>query len=721
MPITCSLKGVTMGWKNIRIGTKLVFAFGFILVLIAITAGISWIGFHSLIFQSEKRDLLTKTLTSALERELSSLEQANVMAKVLLDPSQNDPDAAVTSAASTPTSLDEAAEKLDQVNPGLSSLLKQVNASAGEFQTSLAEVRELLKKNKDRTDSAVQEAKILFENKTLPSMSRMRKNFDTFEASLKNELDGLEAEVHSSAGMNQSIILALLVVSVISGLVLSMLIGRMIVRALNRAVVFAGQMANGDFSERLLVEQNDELGELTTSLNSMSERLSLTVRGMSNEVIGLSSASNELIVISQDLSEGVQEVADRAVNVSASTEEMSANMHSVAAASEQASTNVHMVASSSEEVSSTIDQVAEKTRAARNITNNAVFLADSSSEKVNALGHAADEINKVTQVITDISEQTNLLALNATIEAARAGEAGKGFAVVANEIKELAKQTAGATGEIQQKIESIQSSTEETVSEIRQITDVIREVDKIVAEIASAVEEQSKITTEISENVIQAAQGIGEVNENVAQCSGVAGEVAKDISDVSATAASLAENSRNVEKSAGDLAHIAGALKEMMMQFKVSGKVLAASASNSRIMDVPDLIRWSKTLMVNIPTIDEQHKQLVKMINDLHKAMKGRQGAPAMERILNRLVEYTVMHFGTEEELFRKYNYPEREKHAQAHKKLVGKVSDFQKKMRSGDATISMDLMEFLKDWLVNHIKGTDTKYAPFLLEKGVK
>jgi len=76
-----------------------------------------------------------------------------------------------------------------------------------------------------------------------------------------------------------------------------------------------------------------------------------------------------------------------------------------------------------------------------------------------ALGSAAQEIDRVTETITEISSQTNLLALNATIEAARAGEAGKGFAVVAGEIKELARQTADATEDIKRRISGIQAST----------------------------------------------------------------------------------------------------------------------------------------------------------------------------------------------------------------------------------------------------------------------
>ncbi len=366
--------------------------------------------------------------------------------------------------------------------------------------------------------------------------------------------------------------------------------------------------------------------------------------------------------------------------------------------------------------------MAGKTREARDITADAVALAKSSSEKVDALGAAANEISKVTQVITDISDQTNLLALNATIEAARAGDAGKGFAVVAHEIKELAKQTAAATSEIRNSIESIQNSTAETVTEIRQISEVINKVDNIVADIATSVEEQSATTNEISANVQQAAQGIGEVNGNVAESSAVASMVAADIAKVSQTAAELAENGSDVKNSAQDIEKIAGYLKTLSDQFKINSRDISATgtreASTARI---PELMRWDSSLRLGIGEIDDQHKQLVTMINDLHRAMKQRQTMAVMGGILDRLVSYTVHHFGTEEKLFQKHGYPDYDQHKKAHENLVGKVKELKAKIDRGDATISMELMDFLKDWLVNHIKGTDKKYVPFLQEKGVR
>jgi len=188
---------------------------------------------------------------------------------------------------------------------------------------------------------------------------------------------------------------------------------------------------------------------------------------------------------------------------------------------------------------------------------------------VNELGRAADEINKVTEAITEISEQTNLLALNATIEAARAGEAGKGFAVVANEIKDLAKQTAMATLDIKNKIQGIQQATGVTVHEINEISTVIADVDQIVATIASAVEEQSATTREISANVNQASQGINEVNENVAQSSAVSSEIASDIATVNESANEINTASSQVKISAEALSGVADRLKDMVSRFKI--------------------------------------------------------------------------------------------------------------------------------------------------------
>jgi len=157
-------------------------------------------------------------------------------------------------------------------------------------------------------------------------------------------------------------------------------------------------------------------------------------------------------------------------------------------------------------------------------------------------------------------------------------------------------------------------------------------------------------------------------------------------------------------------------------QFKLDPKYLAATADKQATAEhVPDLMTWGNDLILGVRQIDEQHKQLVTMVNDLHRAMKQRRSTTVMAGILDRLASYTGYHFGTEEELFKKHGYPETPAHVKIHGDLVAKVLDFKARVDHGDATISMDLMQFLKDWLANHIKVTDKKYVPFFHEKGVR
>ena len=132
------------------------------------------------------------------------------------------------------------------------------------------------------------------------------------------------------------------------------------------------------------------------------------------------------------------------------------------------------------------------------------------------------------------------------------------------------------------------------------------------------------------------------------------------------------------------------------------------------------LFTWNDSYSVNIREIDDQHKILVKLINDLHDAMKVGKGKEVMGTTIKELVDYTAYHFDHEEKLFTSNGYPESSQHKAIHEKLIAEVKTLQKNYESGNTVISMEVMNFLKDWLSGHIMGTDKKYSSFLNAKGI-
>jgi len=130
---------------------------------------------------------------------------------------------------------------------------------------------------------------------------------------------------------------------------------------------------------------------------------------------------------------------------------------------------------------------------------------------------------------------------------------------------------------------------------------------------------------------------------------------------------------------------------------------------------------WSDSYSVQVRAIDEEHKQLFKMINDLHSAMKSGQGSVVVGKVLDRLIQYTRLHFANEEEAMAKAEYPAFVSHVAAHRELTQQVEELSVKVKGGTAGVSVEVMDFLQRWLTDHILHMDQKYAPFLNGPRVK
>lgn len=132
------------------------------------------------------------------------------------------------------------------------------------------------------------------------------------------------------------------------------------------------------------------------------------------------------------------------------------------------------------------------------------------------------------------------------------------------------------------------------------------------------------------------------------------------------------------------------------------------------------LMTWTEDCSVKIESIDAQHKMLFSWVNDLYDAMCAGRADQELGQILYGLVQYTRYHFLHEEKLMQDHGYPDYLNHKAQHDALRKRVDDFQAQFQSGNAGITTELMDFLKNWVSNHIQISDKSYSAHLIGKGV-
>ncbi len=132
------------------------------------------------------------------------------------------------------------------------------------------------------------------------------------------------------------------------------------------------------------------------------------------------------------------------------------------------------------------------------------------------------------------------------------------------------------------------------------------------------------------------------------------------------------------------------------------------------------LMTWNTSYSVGVKTLDSQHTVLFDILNDLHAAMLKGQAQTMTGPLLRKLVEYTRTHFAAEESMLTASRYPGLAEHRKKHADLIKQVEDYASRFERGEITLNLHLMNFLRDWLTNHIQKVDREYGPWLNKQGI-
>nr|WP_315206094.1 methyl-accepting chemotaxis protein [uncultured Albidiferax sp.] len=492
--------------RNLRIGQRLMLAFGVILLILATSAGV---GVWRLQELAETTRAMGTTENEKLKlamqwRQTIDLNWVRTRASML--------DADTSHIGTWQAEMDKTSEvtlasrkrllELVQSDEG-KKLIADIDVAREAYRTPRAQLLKRKQAGEDVMADLEKDLRPLALN-YLDAISKLEKRQqDIYDAAL------MQAEQNAAQG--QTILVVGGVASLLLGAYFAFVLSRSIVAPIQQASTSARLIADGDLTENVHIEGKDEAAELLHALKAMQNNLSRVVSGVRGNAESVASASAQIAQGNHDLS---------------------ARTESQASALEQ-------TAASMEELSSTVKQNADNARQANQLAMSASTVALQGGEVVSrvvetmkGINDSSKKIADIISVIDGIAFQTNILALNAAVEAARAGEQGRGFAVVASEVRSLAQRSAAAAKEIKTLIDN-------SVTQVGQGTNLVDQAGSTMTEVVNSIRRVTDIMGEISAASTEQSLGVAQVGEAVTQMDQATQQNAALVEESAAAAGSL--------------------------------------------------------------------------------------------------------------------------------------------------------------------------------------
>ncbi len=480
-----------------------------------------------------------------------------------------------------------------------------------------------------------------------------------------------------------------------------LLLLRKVMAPLNNLMSELANLARGsrNLSFRLPEEGRDEFTTLATTFNHFLTDIDHIIGTIQAVSIHSHHQMEEMMRHTKTTLQGMNHVQNNTDTLATAINEMTSTVQNIAQNTELAKQDTQLAQRQADDGQVKVSQTIA-------LIQQVASQIDDSAETINQLDKESAFIGEVLTVIQTISEQTNLLALNAAIEAARAGDAGRGFAVVADEVRQLATRTQSSTVEIQQRIETLQRRTSEAVMTMRK-----------TSQLSGSAVQQASDTGSTLHAIVAAVARIADMNAQIAtateQQSLVAAETSRNVISVADIASQTRGLAQQSSHRAREVNYASQEISLLSSQFEVSYQQEEESED--------EIARWSDAFKVHITEMDRQHQGLFTAMNSFYSASKNQMSEVHIQQRLDELMKLVKQHLQAEEQLMQQARYSQYASHKLTHTSLLSDLEQQLARFKAKEPESDMELIMFLKNWLIDHIFRVDKQYIGELHAAGVK